>query len=102
MLVKAKEKQISFLFQEQDPFFEIGFRVLEQERIPQMLPCQRRQQNGREKLVFKAERQDLAPLADIVPELGEDALISLLCGMIALNMEVEKNGFLKKECIWYR
>ncbi len=102
MLVKAKEKQISFLFQEQDPFFEIGFRVLEQEQIPQMLPCQRRQQNGREKLVFKAERQDLAPLADIVPELGEEALVSLLCGMIALNMEVEKNGFLKKECIWYR
>ena len=32
MLVKAKEKQISFLFQEQDPFFEIGFRVLEQEQ----------------------------------------------------------------------
>lgn len=102
MLVKAKGKQISFLFQEQDPFFEIGFRVLEQEQIKQMLPYQRKQQNGREKLVFHADGEDLAPLKDIVPTLAESGLIHLLCGMIALNMKVEENGFLKKECIWYR
>ncbi len=102
MLVKAKEGQISFLFQEQDPFFEIGFRILEQEQIPQMLPYQRRQQGGREKLTFQAEGENIALLADIVPKLGETGLISLLCGMISLNIRVEENGFLKKECIWYR
>lgn len=102
MLVKAKEGQISFLFQEQDPFFEIGFRILEQEQISQMLPCQRRRQNGREKLVFQANGENLALLMDIVPKLGEDELLSLLCGMISLNIKVEENGFLKKECIWYQ
>lgn len=102
MLVKAKEGQISFLFQEQDPFFEIGFRILEQEQISQMLPWQRRRQNGREKLVFQANGENLALLTDIVPKLGEDELLSLLCGMISLNIKVEENGFLKKECIWYR
>ena len=92
MLVKAKEGQISFLFQEQDPFFEIGFRILEQEQIPQMLPYQRRQQGGREKLIFQAEGENIALLADIVPKLGETGLISLLCGMISLNIRVEECG----------
>lgn len=102
MLVKAREKQISFLFQEQDPFFEIGCRILEQERIEQMLPYQRKQQNGREKLIFKAEGEDLILLKEIVPGLVESDLVNLLCGMISLNRKVEENGFLKKECIWYK
>lgn len=102
MLVKAKERQISFLFQEQDPFFEIGFRVLEQEQIPQMLPYRRRHLNGREKLVYVAEGENLSPLREMVPELEESGLVGLLCGMISLNMRIEENGFLKKECIWYQ
>ena len=102
MLVKTKERQISFLFQEQDPFFEMGCHILEQERLLQMLPYQRRQQNGREKLVYQAEGENLVLLREIVSELGENELINLLCGMISLNIKVEENGFLKKECIWYQ
>lgn len=102
MQVKTKERQISFLFQEQDPFFEIGFRVLEQEQIQQMLPYQRKQHNGREKLMFKAENENLVPLAEVAPKLTENELISLMCGMLSLNIKVEENGFLRKECIWYQ
>ncbi|MDE7184435.1 MAG: FHA domain-containing protein [Lachnospiraceae bacterium] len=100
MLVKAKEKQISFLFQERDPFFEIGCRILEQEHIDQMLPFTRINQRGREKLVYQADGESLVLLSDIVPKLEEKDLVNLLCGMIFLNMKVEENGFLKKECIW--
>ncbi len=100
MLVKAKEKQISFLFQEHDPFFEIGCRILEQEHISQMLPYTRINQRGREKLVYQADEETLVSLSDIVPAFEEKELVDLLCGMIFLNMKVEENGFLKKECIW--
>lgn len=100
MLVKAKEKQISFLFQEHDPFFEIGCRILEQEHISQMLPYTRINQRGREKLVYQADEETLVSLSDIVPVFEEKELVDLLCGMIFLNMKVEENGFLKKECIW--
>lgn len=102
MLVKTKEKQISFLFQESDPFFEIGCRILEQEHIGQMLPYKRRQHNGREKLIFEVESEHVVRLMDEVPKLGENDLVDLLYGMIDLNRKVEKNGFLKKECIWYK
>ncbi|MDE7478233.1 MAG: hypothetical protein K2M91_09840, partial [Lachnospiraceae bacterium] len=102
MLVKVKERQISFLFQEQDPFFEIGCRVFEQEHIRQMLPYQRKRQNGSEKLVFQTDGENLVLLMDIVSKFGEKDLFDLLCGMISLNIKVEENGFLKKECIWYQ
>lgn len=102
MLVKARDRQLSFWFQEQDPFFEIGYRILEQEQIPQMLPYQRKQCKGREKLVYQALGENLDPLREAVPGLGEDKLIGLLCNMISLNIRIEENGFLKKECIWYQ
>ncbi len=102
MQVKAKDRQLSFLFQEQDPFFEIGYRILEQEQIPQMLPYQRKQCKGREKLIYQALGENLDPLREAVPGLGEDKLIGLLCNMISLNIRIEENGFLKKECIWYQ
>ena len=102
MLVKAKERQISFLFQESDPFFEIGLRILEQERIAQMLPYRRKQQNGREKLIFEARNEHTVLLAEAISGFLENDIVDLLYEMIYLNKKVEENGFLKKECIWYQ
>lgn len=102
MLVKANEKQISFLFQECDPFFEIGCRILEQEHIGQMLPYKRKQQNGKEKLIFQTEGGNIVRLMDMVLRLGENGLVDLLYELVYLNKKVEENGFLRKECIWYK
>lgn len=102
MLVKAKDKEISFLFQETDPFFEIGCRILEQEHIDQMLPYKRRQQNGMEKLIFQAKNEDTVLLSEVAPQLGEDDRYALLCEMLYLCKKIEENGFLKKECIWFK
>lgn len=102
MLVKAGEKELSFLFQESDPFFEIGLRILEQERIEQMLPYKRQQQNGREKLIFETENDHTVLLMDVISGFAESDIVDLLYEMIYLNKKVEENGFLKKECIWYK
>lgn len=85
-----------------DPFFEIGCRILEQEHMDQMLPYKRIQQNGREKLIFQAEGDHIVRLMDEMPKFGEDRRVDLLYEMIYLNKKVEENGFLKKECIWYK
>lgn len=85
-----------------DPFFEIGCRILEQEHTDQMLPYKRIQQNGREKLIFQAKGENIVRLADEMPKFGVDRRVDLLYEMIYLNKKVEENGFLKKECIWYK
>lgn len=102
MIVKARDKQISFLFQDDDPFLEIGCRILEQEHVDQMLPYKRKQQNGKEKLTFCADDKNVVLLMDVISGFEESTLIDLIYEMIYLNKKIEENGFLKKECIWYK
>lgn len=101
MLIKESDKQISFFFYEADPFFDMGCELLEQEHIALMLPYKRKQQNGRERLIFSTESNTLVKLADTIHDLGESAIIDLLYEIFFLNEKIEENGLLKKECIWY-
>jgi hypothetical protein len=100
MLVKTGDKYISFLFQGDDPFFEIGYKVLEQEKLAQILPYTRKQQNGKEKLIFSAEDENLVKLSDIIVKLDENDIIDLLYELVYIGKKIEESGFLKKQCIW--
>lgn len=102
MIVRAIDKQVSFCFQDDDPFLEIGCRILEQEHEEQMLPYIRKQYNGKENLIFCAEDKNVVQLTDVISDFNEEALIDLIYEMIYLNKKIEENGFLKKECIWYK
>lgn len=102
MIVKDNEKQLSFLFQEADPFFEIGYKILEQAAIAEMLPYVRKQQNGRNKIVFQIDSAHMRPLSEVISGFDENAVIDVLYDMFFLIQKVEENGFLKKECIWYK
>lgn len=102
MIVKTKENQISFLFYEPDPFFDMGCGILEQENFAQMLPYKRTQQNGREKLVFKIDGKRIVKLANKIQNFSERDIIDVLYEMIFLVKKVEENGFLKRECIWFQ
>ena len=101
MIVKMNDGQLSFWFQEDDPYFEIGYKILEQADIAEMLPYKRKQQNGYDKLSFICDKR-LVPLAKMVEGLNNNDIIDLIYEMIYLTQKVEENGFLKKECIWYR
>lgn len=98
MIVKVNEKQLSFLFQEADPYFEMGYMILEQAQLSGMLPFKRMEQSGKEKLLFQISK--FIPLSEMVPILGQNEIIDILYAMIFMTQKVEENGFLKKECIW--
>lgn len=100
MEVKDNGKQLSFLFQETDPYFEIGYKILEQAAVAQMLPCERKLQNGRNKIVFHTDSAQICPLSEAVLDFQENDIINALCELFVLIQNVEENGFLKKECIW--
>lgn len=100
MIVKENEKQLSFLFQEKDSYFEMGYLILEQAKLAGMLPYKRMEVNGKEKLCFLTE--GLKKLSDILPELSEDETIDILYAVVFMTQRVEENGFMKKECIWCR
>ncbi len=100
MIVKENEKQLSFLFQEKDSYFEMGYLILKQAKLVGMLPYKRVQQNGKEKLCFQTS--EVEKLSEVLPELSEDEVIDVLYAVVFMTQRVEENGFMKKECIWCR
>ena len=100
MIVKENERQLSFLFQEKDSYFEMGYLILKQAKLEGMLPYKRTQQNGKEKLAFQIK--GLRKLSDILMEASEDEVIDILYAVVFMTQRVEENGFMKKECIWCR
>lgn len=99
MIVKEKEKQISFQFQESDPYFEMGYTLINQINTVQVLPYQRTQQFGREMLVFSTD--GYKPLKDAITSLSQSEIINVIYAMMFMVEKIEENGFLKKECIWF-
>lgn len=100
MIVKMNDGQLSFLFQEADPFFEIGYKILEQANIEEMLSYTRIQQKGHHKISFICD-EEFVPLSRVVEGASNNDIIDILYEIIFLTQKVEENGFLKKECIWF-
>ena len=100
MIVKMNDGQLSFLFQEADPFFEIGYKILEQADIEEMLPYTRVHQKGYHKISFVCAKE-FVPLSRVVEGASNNDIIDILYEIIFLTQKVEENGFLKKECIWF-
>ena len=100
MIVKDNRKQLSFLFQETDSYFEMGYMILKQAKLSGMLPYKRTKLNEKEKLLFITEQ--FISLPNILPRLSEDEIIDVLYAVVFMTQKVEENGFMKKECIWCR
>lgn len=98
MIIKENTKQLSFLFQEKDSYFEMGYMILQQAKLSGMLPYKRATLNGKEKLLFSIEEYQALP--DVLPSLDEDEIIDILYAVVFMTQKVEENGFMKKECIW--
>lgn len=100
MIVKENGKQLSFLFQESDSYFEMGYMILNQAKLSEMLPYKRTKWREKEKLLFIT--QGVKALPDILSRLSEEEIVDLLYAIVFMTRKVEENGFMKKECIWCR
>lgn len=100
MIVKENKKQLSFLFQETDSYFELGYMILNQAKLSGMLPYKRTKLNEKEKLLFITETFEALP--NVLPNMSEDEIIDILYAIVFMTQKVEENGFMKKECIWCR
>ena len=98
MIVKFNGKQLSFLFQESDPFFEMGYIILDQAKLLDGFPYKRTTQGEKEKMVF--DTKSYKPIADVIKEIAENEIIDIIYAVIYMIKRVEENGFLKKSSIW--
>lgn len=102
MIVREDSGQLSFLFQEPAPCFELSCKILEQENIVNMLPFEVRHRGGSEELIFSFGLPNIVHLPETLDKFSNNDIIDLLYELIFVCEKVEENGFLKKECIWYK
>ncbi len=98
MVIKEKEKELSFLFSESDTCFEMGYLIWQQADLEGVPLYRRTTVRGREKLSFLTE--GLQEITDILPDFTRQEIIDAVYEIVKMVERVEENGFLKKECIW--
>ncbi len=101
MIVRENDRQLSFLFQEPALCFEMSCKILEQEKISNMLPFEVKHKDSGEELIFSLELPNIAHLSEVLDKFSDNDIIDLLYELFFVCEKVEENGFLKKECVWY-
>lgn len=98
VIIKEDAKKLSFLFQEGDAYFELGYMILEQEHFDEMLPYKRGIYRGRERMTCL--HQQYKPLREVLCTCSENDVIDIIYTLFSMTRRIEVSGLLKKECIW--
>ena len=99
MISKAKESKLLFTFENTDAYFEMAYLILEQEQYVYMMEYARNEYRGIERYVV--DTQKYMPLEQALMNLSEQDIIDLLYTMVYMVQQVEENGLLRRECLWY-
>ncbi len=95
MIIEKIAGHAAFQFEADEEFFELGYKVLNKQKIETMLPCIHVQYNIRDRLLYDIEQYD--SLEEAVSELGEKEALSILYSLFKLLLEVGSNGFVPLE-----
>lgn len=99
MISKSKESKLLFTFENTDAYFEMGYLILEQEQYVHMMEYARTEYRGIERYVV--DTQKYVPLEQALIDFTEQDIIDLLYTMVYMVQQVEENGLLRRECLWY-
>lgn len=86
-----------YLLNSSDTFYDIGFRVMKNQKSGCLLPCHKLKYNGKIKLVYFTD--GLVSLEQKLAELDAEQIRMLLSNLFEAIKEVEGNGFLNAKCI---
>lgn len=89
-----------YLLNNNDVFYDIGFRVMKNQENGCLLPCHKLKYNGRIKLVYFTD--GLMSLEQKLTEMNVEQMRLLISNLFEAIKEVEGNGFLDTRCIELR
>lgn len=102
MIIKSSANQVSFLFQEEDHNCEIGYKLLEQYNIKEMMEFKRSITDGRDRLQFDFDEKRIVPVSVAAEKMNDNEIVDLLYRLIYVIVELERGGVLGRKCICYR
>lgn len=99
MISKSKDSKLLFTFENIDAYFEMAYLILEQEQYVYMMEYAREEYRGIERYVV--DTRNYMPMEQALLNLNEQDIIDLLYTMVYMVQQIEENGLLKRECLWY-
>lgn len=92
-----RSSNASYLLKQSDMFYDIGFRVMKNQKGESLLDCHRLKYNGKIKLVYFTN--ELIPLSQILAGANADMIALVINNLMNAIRNVESNGFLNVLCI---
>ncbi len=87
----------AYLLNNNEAFYDIGFRVMKNQERGCLMPCHRLKYNGNIKLVYFTD--DMLPLSQKLLEMDVEHIGVLLVNLFDAVKEIEGNGFLSVNCV---
>ena len=87
----------SYLLKNLDMFYDIGFRVMKNQKSGSILDCHQLKYNGKIKFVFFTD--GFTKLSDLLLRADADYVVSIIVNLIRAIDEIETNGFFNIACV---
>lgn len=88
---------VSYLLENNDFFYDVGFKVMQNQENDHLMKCHRLKYNGRIKLVYFTK--DYVSIGDYMKKVDEDSVLNIISSLIETLMYIENLGFLDMACI---
>ena len=87
----------AYLLENNEIFYDIGYKVMQNQENVNLLKCHRLKYNGKIKLVYFT--RDDTSLADCLAKSDIDGVLNLIHRLIEAMLQIENLGFLNMACI---
>jgi len=91
------ESSISYILEDEKIFYEVGFKVLQNQEKYGLLKCGKLSQNGKIKLIYGVSKYK--PLSALLPQISQQNFLFVVSRIYDIIKHVEENGFLRCENI---
>lgn len=97
MIIEKIAGHLAFQFEENEEFFDLGYKVLNKQHIEEMLSCIHVKYNLCDRLLYDIEQY--VSLEEIVADLDEETSLNILSSFFSFLLEVGDNGFVPLEAV---
>ena len=87
----------SYILKNHDMFYDIGFRVMKNQKSGSIMECHQLKYNGKYKFVFFTD--EYTRLSDLISSVEPDRIMVIISNLIRSIEDVQSNGFLNVACI---
>jgi len=87
----------AYILKNHDMFYDIGFRVMKNQKSGSIMECHQLKYNGNFKFVFFTD--EYTRLSDLIAKADSDHVMVIISNLIRSIEDIESNGFLNVACI---